>query len=78
LDAVKADLENPNVLIDLRIPGKPEYVDTVLDLHVNMAIVGDETPQEALKTVYDEWEKITERLGLDSQKSMYKIMMGMD
>lgn len=78
LAAVQADLENPNVLIDLRIPGKPEYVDTVLDLNVNMAIVGEKDPQVALKTVYDEWEKITERLGRDSQKSMYRIMMDMD
>jgi multiple sugar transport system substrate-binding protein len=78
LAAVQADLENPNVLIDLRIPGKPEYVDTVLDLNVNMAIVGEKDPQVVLKTVYDEWEKITERLGRDSQKSMYRTMMNMD
>jgi len=78
LDAVQADMESPNVIIDLRIPGKPEYVDTVLDLYVNMAIVGLEDPEVALQTVYDEWEKITERLGRDSQKSIYQIMMGMD
>ena len=78
LDAVRADLENPNVLIDLRIPGKPEYVDTVLDLHVSSAIVGEEDPADALQTIYDEWEKITERLGRDSQKAFYRKMMGMD
>jgi hypothetical protein len=43
-----------------------------------MAIVGLEDPKVALQTVYDEWEKITERLGRDSQKSVYKTMMGMD
>lgn len=78
LAAVQADLENPNVLIDLRIPGKPEYVDTVLDLQVNKAIVGVEDPQVALDAVYAEWEKITERLGRDSQKAFYRAMMGMD
>ena len=78
LDAVRADLENPNVIIDLRIPGKPEYVDTVLDLHVCSAIVGEEDPADALQTIYDEWEKITERLGRDSQKEFYRKMMGMD
>ena len=78
LAAVLADLESPNVLIDMRIPGKPEYVDSVLDLHVNMAIVGLEDPKEALQTVYDEWEKITERLGRDSQKLIYQSMMGME
>jgi len=78
LAAVLADLESPNVLIDMRIPGKPEYVDSILDLHVNMAIVGLEDPEEALKIVYDEWEKITERLGRDSQKLIYQAMMGME
>ncbi|MCS7221724.1 MAG: extracellular solute-binding protein [Anaerolineae bacterium] len=78
LEAVRADLENPNVLIDLRIPGKPEYVDTVLDLHVSAAIVGEEEPAAALKAIYDEWEKITDRLGRDSQKAFYRKMMGMD
>jgi multiple sugar transport system substrate-binding protein len=66
------------VLIDLRIPGKPEYVDTVLDLHVSSAIVGEEDPVDALQTIYDEWEKITERLGRDSQKAFYHKMMGMN
>lgn len=61
LDAVRADLENSNELIDLRIPGKPEYVDTELDLHVSSAIVGEEDPADALQTIYDEWEKITDR-----------------
>jgi len=78
LDAVRADLENPNALIDLRIPGKAEYVDTVLDLHVCSAIVGEEDPADALQTIYDEWEKITERLGRDEQKAFYRKMMGMD
>jgi multiple sugar transport system substrate-binding protein len=78
LAAVQADLENPNVLIDLRIPGKPEYVDTVLDLHVSSAISGEEDPAAALETIYNEWEKITDRLGRDEQKAVYRTMMGMD
>ncbi|GAG42537.1 unnamed protein product, partial [marine sediment metagenome] len=59
---------------------RPEFalVDTVLDLHVNMAIVGLEDPKVALQTVYDEWEKITERLGRDNQILIYRTMMGMD
>ena len=65
------------MIIDLRIPGKPEYVDTVLDLHVCSAILGEEDPAAALKTIYDEWQKITDRLGRDSQKTFYRKMMGM-
>jgi multiple sugar transport system substrate-binding protein len=78
LAAVRADMENPNVLIDLRIPGKPEYVDTILDLYVSSAISGEMDPAEALQTIYDEWEEVTERLGRDSQIEFYRKMMGMD
>ena len=58
---MRADMENPNVLVDPRIPGKPEYVDTVLDLYVSSAITGEMDPAEALQTIYDEWEAITDR-----------------
>jgi multiple sugar transport system substrate-binding protein len=78
LDAIKADLESPNVLTDLKIPGKPEYVDDVLDLHVSSAIVGEEEPAKALENIYEKWEKITNRLGRDKQKEFYRKMMGMD
>jgi len=75
---LRADMENPNVLIDLRIPGKPEYVDTALDLYVSSAITGEMDPAEALQTIYDEWEAITNRLGRQSQIEFYRMMMGMD
>ena len=78
LAAVRADMENPNVLIDLRIPGKPEYVDTILDLYVSSAITGEMDPAEALQTIYDDWEAITNRLGRESQIDFYRKMMGMD
>jgi multiple sugar transport system substrate-binding protein len=78
LDAVRADLENPNVQTDLKIPGKPEYVDDVLDIYVSSAIVGDLQPKEALDKIYEEWEEITDRLGREKQKDYYRKMMGMD
>ncbi len=78
LAAVQADMENPNVLTDLRIPGKPEYVDTVLDLYVSKALAGEMEPKEALDTIYEEWEKITERLGREEQLKAYRTMLGLE
>lgn len=77
LQAVKADLENPSVMTDLRIPGKPQYVDTVLDLHVSEALAGDISCQEALDKIYEEWEKITNKLGREKQKQFYRTMLGL-
>jgi multiple sugar transport system substrate-binding protein len=78
LAAVQADLENPNVLTDLRIPAKPEYVDTTLDLYVSMALAGEMEPKAALDTIYEEWEKITERMGRDKQLKIYRTMLGLE
>ena len=78
LAAVEADLTNPNVLVDLKIPGKPEYVDTTLDLYVSMALAGEIEPQEAVDTIYEEWEAITDRLGRDEQLKAYRTSLGLD
>lgn len=48
------------------IPGAAQYEDS-LDLHVNKALTGEETPQQALDAVAKEWDGITDKLGRDSQ-----------
>ena len=78
LAAIAADMTNPNVLTDLRIPGKAEYVDTTLDLYVSMALAGEIEPQEAVDTIYQEWEAITDRLGRDEQLKAYRTSLGLE
>jgi multiple sugar transport system substrate-binding protein len=51
---------------EIFIPGAAQYEDS-LDLHVNKALAGEETPQQALDAVAKEWDAITDKLGRDNQ-----------
>jgi ABC-type glycerol-3-phosphate transport system substrate-binding protein len=55
---------------EIFIPGAAQYEDS-LDLHVNKALAGQETPQVALDAVAKEWEDITNKLGRDQQIALW-------
>lgn len=56
---------------EIFIPGAAQYEDS-LDLHVNKALAGEETPQQALDAVVKEWDAITDKLGRDRQIQLWK------
>ena len=68
LDRVKEALADgyPEIFI----PGAAQYEDA-LDLHVNKALAGQETPQQALDAVAKEWNAITDRLGRQKQMQLW-------
>ena len=51
--------------------GTPEYADA-LGRNISKAISGELTSQQALDEAAEEWAKIAQKLGLDSQKAQYK------
>ncbi len=51
--------------------GAPEYADA-LGRNISKAISGELTSQQALDEAAEEWVKIVQKLGIDSQKSQYK------
>lgn len=55
---------------EIFIPGAAQYEDS-LDLHVNKALAGQETPQQALDAVAAEWEQTTDKLGRDKQIELW-------
>lgn len=55
----------------LRIPGAKLYAEA-LDNHLSEAITGQLSPQEALDRTYEDWEKITNQLGRESQLQYYQ------
>ena len=68
LDRVKEALADgyPEIFI----PGAAQYEDA-LDLHVNKALAGQETPKQALDAVAKEWNAITDRLGRQKQIQLW-------
>jgi multiple sugar transport system substrate-binding protein len=55
---------------EIFIPGAAQYADS-LDLHVNKALTGQESPQDALNAVAKEWDEITDNLGRDKQIELW-------
>jgi multiple sugar transport system substrate-binding protein len=70
LNAYYANLVLPEQEIYLRIPGAAEYWHE-LDLRIYSVLSGETKPKEALDDIYQAWEKVTDRLGRESQKKLY-------
>jgi multiple sugar transport system substrate-binding protein len=68
LDAIKANLEKGYP--DLSIPGSNEYMD-ILDLNIHKALSGEIGDKDALDEVAKEWNKISDSLGMESQRKIW-------
>jgi multiple sugar transport system substrate-binding protein len=75
LDAVQTGISDPNAVLDLRITGSAEYLQT-LDVEIARAIAGEISAQEALDNVAAQWNEITDRLGRDAQLEQYRSAVG--
>ncbi|HHV93479.1 MAG TPA: extracellular solute-binding protein [Firmicutes bacterium] len=59
----------------LRIPGTADYIES-LDIHLSEALSGQVSAQEALNRTAQDWERITNRLGRQSQLELYREAIG--
>jgi len=56
---------------ELILPGAPEYYSTLTD-HMQKAVLGEMSPQDALDTVASDWRKINKKYGLEEQKEIFQ------
>jgi multiple sugar transport system substrate-binding protein len=52
-------------------PGASQYVEDFA-IHIQRALAGQESPQEALDAVADEWRTTRDELGRESQQQAYQ------
>jgi multiple sugar transport system substrate-binding protein len=76
LGAIRQIIGSPNTVIDLRITGAAEYFDA-LDGQLAQAVAGQITSKAALDAVAQQWNQITDRIGRDQQKKLYRQMLGL-
>jgi multiple sugar transport system substrate-binding protein len=76
LGVVLGTINHPNAVVDLRITGAAEYFDA-LDTQLARAVAGEVTAQQALDETARLWNAITDRLGRDQQKLLYRQMLGL-
>lgn len=68
--------QSPNAVFQLRIPGYPQYQD-IVELAVSKALSKQATPQQALDEAAQGWNALTDRLGRDNMKKIYRSSIGL-
>lgn len=75
LATLKAALSNPNHIFDIRIPGSARYY-AALDRAIHKALIGEASPEDALRQAAAEWETLTDNLGRERQAMLYRSSLG--
>lgn len=75
--AVEQALSRPRGLLALFVPGRDEYL-AALDKAVRDAVDGRQSPSVALQTAAAVWQKTTDRLDRQRQRSAYRQSVGLD
>ncbi|MDJ1009744.1 MAG: extracellular solute-binding protein [Paracoccaceae bacterium] len=76
LGAQRASLDAPNVALDLRLPGFFSYTE-ILEIELSKALAGEVEPQAALDTIAEEWDKLTDEFGRETQLAAYRASVGL-
>jgi multiple sugar transport system substrate-binding protein len=76
LGAIRDSLNNPNMILDLRIPQNQRYQQIVLDTALSQFLAGEISRDEAMQQIYDGWQETTDELGRDDQREAYEGSLG--
>ena len=76
LGAIQDSLNNPNMMLDLRIPQNQRYQQVVLDTVLSQLLAGEFTAEEAVEEITNRWEELTDELGRDEQLEAYVGTLG--
>jgi multiple sugar transport system substrate-binding protein len=76
LGAIKASLNSPNMVLDLRISQNQNYEGVILDTAISQFLAGEISRDDAIKQINDKWEEKTDELGRDAQLALYKASLG--
>ena len=77
LGAIKNSLNSPNMVLDLRVPQNQRYQQVVLDTTIARLLAGEIDKKQAMKTIEDGWNEITDELGRDDQLKAYRASRGL-
>lgn len=76
LKSQEESASHANVALDMRLPGYFSYTE-ILEIELSKALSGDVTPQQALDTVAQQWNELTDDFGRDKQLVAYRSSMGL-
>src|SRR4029079_7249416 len=76
LGAIKASLENKNMVLDMRIPLTKRYQQDVLDTAVSQYLAKELDAAGTEQAIADGWNAITNEAGKDAQLAAYVASLG--
>lgn len=77
LGGISVSLNNPNMVLDLRIPQNYRYQTDVLGSVVIDFLTDKITREEAMQRIEKGWEQITNEVGRESQRAAYRASLGL-
>jgi len=78
LGAIKASLDSPNMVLDLRIPNNQQYQGEVLDLAISQYLAGELDTEGTAQAIEEGWEELTDQFGRDVQLAAYQATLGVE
>jgi multiple sugar transport system substrate-binding protein len=76
LGAIKASLDSPNMVLDLRIPQNQRYQQVVLDTAIARLLADELSIDETVAAIRDGWSELNEELGTEEQLEAYRGALG--
>jgi multiple sugar transport system substrate-binding protein len=76
LGAIKDSLNNPNMILDLRIPQNQKYQQVTLDEALSRFLSGEIDEKTAITTIESGWNDLNDQIGKDQQLAIYKDTLG--
>lgn len=77
LSAVEETLDNPNIILNLRIPQHQRYQQDSLNSILTQYLADELTTDETVATILDQWQAITNELGREEQLKAYLLSLGL-
>jgi multiple sugar transport system substrate-binding protein len=77
LGGIGVSLNNPNMVLDLRIPQNYRYQTEVLGVVMTDFLTDKITKEEAIQQIEKGWEKITNQVGRESQRAAHRASLGL-
>ena len=71
LGAIEATLDNPNMVLDLRVLQANQYTNVVEDTAIAQYLAGELSVDQAMQQMYDGWQELTEQIGRDRQQAIW-------
>lgn len=78
LGGISVSLSNSNMVLDLRVPQSALYQREILDTAIADFLTGKITRDQAIQKIEQEWEKVTNQTGRDSQLQDYRDSLGIE